>query len=600
MVSTDHCVVLCACCAEIPTNRKIFNGGENRHHRVGLRVTDNHVIIRNGIVDVTIENPSGFLIGIRYNGMDTVLDGRHRNDDRGYWDIFSDHCPMDKLVTEHFETLAFKEAVVLTNPSDPQLKGEVDDKYQYSIENNDNKLHGWISDDDAVGFWIITPSSEFRAGGPHKQGLTSHPGATSLCMLVTAHYAKKDFETRCHNRNKITLGTLRYDPPRNGPMLWEIGIPDCTASEFFIPEPDPMPVNSLCLDETDKYRQYGLWDRYLEIYRHNDLVYTIGTSNNSRDWFFAHVPRNLGNDTFRPTTWQIKGKDLLGVARDPEGFATYKASVAGGGRLGRITAASGMNHTIMFSGRSHPYWLTTSGSGTQGKALKMIAYMSRVIETMDESQRRQGLGSEISYPNLGIRRHAQDNTTEWCCGMDEQIFGCPAYVHVPADERSKHDAKSKECIFVGNKIGVKGFKFGDPVAKKIVISRGVVFNEQPMLQLKKDTKVVDFKQFPADKIETSQPTSGGSTTVDLQDYSLARDRVRRTNIKPPNILGFENLVSFALTVSSDDPITFHGAITSQENDKWMAAMVEEMESLNYNRTWELVRLPEGKNPIGYK
>ncbi|KAE8712086.1 cytochrome P450 71A9-like [Hibiscus syriacus] len=146
-----------------------------------------------------------------------------------------------------------------------------------------------------------------------------------------------------------------------------------------------------------------------------------------------------------------------------------------------------------------------------------------------------------------------------------RIFGCPAYVHVPADERSKLDAKLNECIFLGYKKGVKGFKFWDPVANKIVISRDVVFDEQSMLQQKKDTTVVDFEQFPVEKPETSQLTSGGSTTDDF-----------------------------------DDPITFHDAITSQENDKWMAAMVEEMEPLNHNRTWELVPLPEGKKPIGYK
>ncbi|KAE8721370.1 hypothetical protein F3Y22_tig00016115pilonHSYRG00011 [Hibiscus syriacus] len=181
-----------------------------------------------------------------------------------------------------------------------------------------------------------------------------------------------------------------------------------------------------------------------------------------------------------------------------------------------------------------------------------------------------------------------------------RIFGCPAYVHVPADERSKLDAKSKEYIFLGYKKCVKGFKFWDPVAKKVVISRDVVFDEQSMLQQKQDTTVVDFEQFPVEKPETSQPTSGGSTTDDLQDYSLARDRVRRTNIKPPNRLSLEDLVSFTLIVSSDDLVTFHDDVTSQENDKWMTAMVEEMESLNHNRTWELVPLPEGKKPIGCK
>ncbi|KAK4394695.1 Retrovirus-related Pol polyprotein from transposon TNT 1-94 [Sesamum angolense] len=50
----------------------------------------------------------------------------------------------------------------------------------------------------------------------------------------------------------------------------------------------------------------------------------------------------------------------------------------------------------------------------------------------------------------------------------------------------------------------------------------------------------------------------------------------------------------------DEPTTFHGAITSQEKKEWMGAMVEEMESLQKNHTWELVHLFEGKKAIGCK
>jgi len=63
-----------------------------------------------------------------------------------------------------------------------------------------------------------------------------------------------------------------------------------------------------------------------------------------------------------------------------------------------------------------------------------------------------------------------------------RIFGCLAYVHVPSDERSKLDAKSKKCIFLGYKKSVKGYKFWDPVDKKVVISRDAIFDEQSMLQ----------------------------------------------------------------------------------------------------------------------
>ncbi|VFQ99677.1 unnamed protein product [Cuscuta campestris] len=80
------------------------------------------------------------------------------------------------------KTLDYKEAVLLTNPSNPTMKGEVDDKYQYSLENKDIKVHGWISPNPHVGFWIITGADEFRSGGPIRQDLTSHVGPTALSV----------------------------------------------------------------------------------------------------------------------------------------------------------------------------------------------------------------------------------------------------------------------------------------------------------------------------------------------------------------------------------------------------------------------------------
>ena len=61
---------------------------------------------------------------------------------------------------------------------------QVDDKYQYSLDNEDNVVHGWISDSDPnpMGFWVITPSNEFKSGGPLKRELTSHVGPTSLTV----------------------------------------------------------------------------------------------------------------------------------------------------------------------------------------------------------------------------------------------------------------------------------------------------------------------------------------------------------------------------------------------------------------------------------
>lgn len=38
----------------------------------------------------------------------------------------------------------------------------------------------------------------------------------------------------------------------------------------------------------------------------------------------------------------------------------------------------------------------------------------------------------------------------------------------------------------------------------------------------------------------------------------------------------------------------------QEKDKWMGAMVDEMESLKNNETWDHIQLPRGNGAIGCK
>ncbi|XP_020962182.1 uncharacterized protein LOC107606232 isoform X1 [Arachis ipaensis] len=354
------------------------------------------------------------------------------------------------------QTLAYPEAVKLVNPKDPQLKDEVDDKYQYSCDNIDNKVHGWISFNPPVGFWQITPSDEFRSGGPHKQNLTSHVGPTTLAMFLSGHYAGQDlnpkfkdgepwkkvfgpvfiylnsgpvgddphwlwedakiqmmnevqswpysfpasedfpksdqrgnvggrllvldryvstdlisangayvglalpgdagsWQRECKNyqfwseadedgyfsisnvragdynlyawvpgfigdykynnsiitiaegsTTLIELGDLAYEPPRDGPTLWEIGIPDRVAAEFYVPDPNPKYINKLYVNHPQKFRQYGLWERYAELYPDKDLIYTVGVSDYTKDWFFAQVTRKKDDNTYQGTTWQIK------------------------------------------------------------------------------------------------------------------------------------------------------------------------------------------------------------------------------------------------------------------------------------------------------
>ncbi|KAH7849584.1 hypothetical protein Vadar_019987 [Vaccinium darrowii] len=47
----------------------------------------------------------------------------------------------------------------------------------------------------------------------------------------------------------------------------------------------------------------------------------------------------------------------------------------------------------------------------------------------------------------------------------------------------------------------------------------------------------------------------------------------------------------------EDPLSYKDATSSTDNDKWLVAMSEEMESLHKNKTWELVKLPKGKKAV---
>jgi hypothetical protein len=58
--------------------------------------------------------------------------------------------------------------------------------------------------------------------------------------------------------------------------------------------------------------------------------------------------------------------------------------------------------------------------------------------------------------------------------------------------------------------------------------------------------------------------------------------------------------TFVLTTIDDDPKSISEAIDSVEGKLWKNAMVEEMESLYNNETWDLVKLPSGRNLIGSK
>ncbi len=59
-----------------------------------------------------------------------------------------------------------------------------------------------------------------------------------------------------------------------------------------------------------------------------------------------------------------------------------------------------------------------------------------------------------------------------------KTFGCEAFSHIDSKNRTKLEAKSKKCVFVGYGINEFGYRLWDFKNLKIVRSRDVIFNEK--------------------------------------------------------------------------------------------------------------------------
>jgi hypothetical protein len=61
-----------------------------------------------------------------------------------------------------------------------------------------------------------------------------------------------------------------------------------------------------------------------------------------------------------------------------------------------------------------------------------------------------------------------------------RVFGCRAYAHVDRKARKSLDSHVVPCIFLGYPEDFRGWRLWDPRAKRIIISRDVIWDENSM------------------------------------------------------------------------------------------------------------------------
>lgn len=218
-------------------------------------------------------------------------------------------------------------------------------------------------------------------------------------------------------------------------------------------------------------------------------------------------------------------------------------------------------------------------------------------------------------------------------------FGCIAHVKNTSPHLKKLDDRSTKMIFVGYEPGTKAYRAYNPATGRVHITRDVVFDEAAQWDwgaaaanfdnteaepFEVEFMAVPFVEPTDDVAAASPPTSpapgtaaGGRTPspapvelatppssqgdLDADHGDEAPLRFRRIN----NVLGDAEVPGLAHreladelnVVSVEEPASFAEA---EREACWCTAMLEELQSIQDNATWDVVNLPAGHRPIGLK
>uniref|UniRef100_A0A2N9IVG5 Integrase catalytic domain-containing protein n=1 Tax=Fagus sylvatica TaxID=28930 RepID=A0A2N9IVG5_FAGSY len=211
-----------------------------------------------------------------------------------------------------------------------------------------------------------------------------------------------------------------------------------------------------------------------------------------------------------------------------------------------------------------------------------------------------------------------------------KVFGCVCFVLLQPHERTKLQPRSQLCCFLGYGLEEKGYRCYDPVAKRLRVSRHVVFWEHkmfyslPLFSAGNSDSQADplpnlFPEIPSPSAESVNPISDESPPADpSSDESPTADptfdesplsapaanpvnttapeprRSHRVSTLPSHLRDFHCFSAFA---TLHEPHTFREA---SSDPLWQQAMKEELDALLKTGTWDLVDLPAGKSAIGCK
>ncbi|WJZ94687.1 hypothetical protein VitviT2T_013525 [Vitis vinifera] len=278
-----------------------------------------------------------------------------------------------------------------------------------------------------------------------------------------------------------------------------------------------------------------------------------------------------------------------------------------------------------------------------GKAITSIAYLiNRVPSSSINFQTPlQALTNGVVAPTVP--------------NLPPRVFGSVAFVHLHKHQRTKLTSHALQCVFVGYALHKKGYRCYHPPTRRMYITMDVVFHEDSMyfsfeseLQGKyhKEIQTLDYdyhiseedesgqselvnqeageldmsgQQFGSEDVFTEIPNQSSSVerVLNLEPDPFMKRLPHRHNRDIPKPT-YEPELSTKVKYPMSNYVSNHRLSESNKsfvnqlstvvipnsvqealaNPRWKAAMNEEMKSLQKNETWELVKCPPGKKPVG--
>ncbi|GJV68588.1 retrovirus-related pol polyprotein from transposon TNT 1-94 [Tanacetum coccineum] len=184
-----------------------------------------------------------------------------------------------------------------------------------------------------------------------------------------------------------------------------------------------------------------------------------------------------------------------------------------------------------------------------------------------------------------------------------RVWGCLAKVAVPPPKAQKIGPKSVDCIFIGYAKKSTAYRFivhesKNPDIQKntIMESRNASFFENIFPCLSKETG--SSSRLDDKVVQDKRQRDDNDLQDDRQDQTDEEEVEPRRSKRARNEKSFgPDFVSFMV---ENEPTSYREAVTSSEGQQWREAIKSEIESILQNHTWELVDLPPGCKPLGYK